>query len=122
MSKKIAAQVARGHQIRAQMKDLKEELASIEADLIEAGGGEDAEGRKAIVVESAPAIAAPEKIEDAQGIAGDHFGKLFEKVVTYKPVKSFREVAGALLTKAKAGRLISLCEKAKAPYIKWSGS
>ena len=120
MSKKIEALVTRGHHIRAQMKDLKDELAGIEHSLIDAGGGEDADGRKATVIESAPSIAVPENIDDAQGIAGEHFGKLFEKVVTYKPVKSFREVAGALLTKAKAGRIISLCEKPKAPWIKWS--
>lgn len=120
MSKKIEALVSRGHHIKSQIKDLSAELKDIEAALLEAGGGEDADGRKAVVIESAPAIVVPDSIEDAQGIAGEHFGKLFEKVVTYKPVKSFREVAAALLTKAKSARLISLCEKSKAPWIKWS--
>jgi hypothetical protein len=119
MSKKIQTLVSRGHIIKSQIKDLSVELKEIEAELIEVGGGEDAEGRKAVVIESTPTIAAPEDIEDAKAIAGEHFGKLFEVVKTHKPVKSFREVAAALLGK-KAGKLIALCEKPKAAWLKWS--
>lgn len=50
MSKKIEAFVTRGHHIRAQMKDLKDELTGIEASLIDSYGSEDADGRKATVV------------------------------------------------------------------------
>jgi hypothetical protein len=123
MSKKIqdAIQdaVKRGSAIKAQIKDLSAELKEIETFLIEAGGGEDADGHTAKVIESTPVIAAPEDIEDAKALAGEHFGKLFEVVKTHKPVKSFREVAAALLGK-KAGKLIALCEKPKAAWLKWS--
>lgn len=112
MSKKIEALVTRGHHVRGQMNVLKDELTGIESSLI------DADGRKTTVVESDPSIAVSENIEDAQGVACERFGKLFEKVVTYKPVKSFCEVTAALLT--KAARIISLCEKPKAPWIKWN--
>lgn len=120
MSNKIQALVTRGHQVKAQIKDLSAELKEIEEKVIEAGGGEDADGRKAQVVESAPTISTPDDIEGAQAIAGESFSKLFDVVKTHKPVKGFREVAKALLTKAKCAKLIALCEKQKAPWVKWS--
>lgn len=119
MSKKIQTLVTRGHIIKSQIKDLSAELKEIEAELIEVGGGEDADGRKATVIEASSTLSAPEDIEDAKTIAGEHFGKLFELVKTHKPVKSFREVAAALLGR-KAGKLIALCEKPKAAWLKWS--
>lgn len=120
MSKKIEALIQRGYQLKDQIKDLTTELKDIEGKLMEAGGGELEDGRKVIVIESAPSITAPEDISEAQAIAGDAFGKLFEVVKTHKPVKSFREVAAAVLTKAKAAKLIKLCEKPKAPWLKWA--
>lgn len=119
MSKKIQDAVKRGTAIKAQIDDLKSELKEIEVVLIEAGGGEDADGHKAKLIEASSTLSAPEDIEDAKAIAGEHFGKLFELVKTHKPVKSFREVAVALLGK-KAGKLIALCEKPKAAWLKWS--
>lgn len=121
MSKKIEAQVTRGHQIKAQIKDLTAELKGIEAELLEAGGGEDADGRKATVIEATTTLAEPEDIEAAKALAGDEaFKKLFEKSTSHKPVKSFREIAQALLTPAKARKLIELCEKPKAAWLKWA--
>lgn len=119
MSKKIQTLVTRGHIIKSQIKDLNGELKEIEEALIEVGGGEDDDGRKAVVIEASSTLSAPEDIEDAKAIAGEHFGKLFELVKTHKPVKSFREVAAALLGR-KAGKLIALCEKPKAAWLKWS--
>lgn len=119
MSKKIQSLVTRGHIIKSQIKDLNGELKEIEAALIEAGGGEDADGRKATVIEATTTLSSPEDIEEAKAIAGEHFSKLFEVVKTHSPVKSFREVAAALLGR-KAGKLIALCEKPKKAWLKWS--
>lgn len=47
-----------------------------------------------------------------------HFKKLFEKVTSYTLVKGFRDIAGALLTAAKASRLIKLFEKPNSAYVK----
>lgn len=120
MSKKIESLVTNGHALKAQIKDLTAELKEIEAQLLEAGGGEDPEGRKALVIESKPTVGTPEDITQAQAIAGDCFGKLFEKTIVYKPVKSFADVAKALLPKAKAAKLVALCEVIKKPYLKWA--
>lgn len=120
MSKKIQSLVSRGHIIKSQIKDLSAELKEIEAALIEVGGGEDETGNKAAVIESKPTIATPEDISEAQTLAGEAFGKLFEVVKTHKPVDAFREVARALLPKKAAEKLIALCEKPKKPWLKWS--
>jgi hypothetical protein len=119
MSKKISALVTRGTALKAQIKDLGTELKEIEAALIEAGGGENDDGNKAIVIESAPTIAAPEDLDEVRELLGEHFGKCFDKVVSYKPVKSFREVVSALAGR-KAGKIITACETPKKPWLKWS--
>lgn len=121
MSKKIEALVLRGTEVRARIDELKAEMAEITENLIEAGGGLHPEtGHKALLIEPKPMIVMPESLDDVQALAGEHFGKLFETVKSHKPVKSFEDVAKALLPKGKASKLIALCQKAKTPFLKWS--
>jgi len=46
------------------------------------------------------------------------FKAIFTRVVAYKPVKAFREVAAALLSKKQATELIEACEVPQDPYVK----
>jgi|GEM_PF-4238153 hypothetical protein len=60
------------------------------------------------------------KIDQIRTVAGDAFAKLFTKVVRFDPVKSFRDVAAAVLTPAKAKKLVGMCEVAGAPRVKFT--
>jgi len=115
--------VTEGAKLKARIKADSERLKEISERLVAEGAGEyhGAEGVKAIVVVPGPSLKpAAETIDALKTTLGDSFGKLFDRVVSYKPVKSFREVAGALMTKAKATRLIVQCEVAATPFVKWS--
>ncbi len=50
----------------------------------------------------------------------DNFKALFERNVTFKPKKGFREIAGAILKKPALKKLFALVEKQKAPFVKFS--
>lgn len=57
----------------------------------------------------------PENAEQAKALAGEHFDKLFKRVVSFVPVEGFEPVTNALLVGAKnqplktAKELITLC-------------
>lgn len=50
----------------------------------------------------------------------DLFKKLFDRIITYKPVANFRSVIAAILTPAKAQKVIQLCEVETQPYVVFS--
>lgn len=118
--------VAEGARLKQTIKDGTARLKEIEAFLIEnagVGAHNDSDGNTATVVQPTDSIALPaddESTAKVREIMGDNFGKLFERSVSHKPVKGFREVAAALLGKRSFTRLINLCSVAKSAYVKWS--
>lgn len=116
--------VTRGAQLDAKIKTLGEELKGIRAHLVSAGHGEHRgeNGERALVVFPSPVIKPDaDAIADAQICAGRAaFGKLFERVVSFKPRKGFREIASAVLTPAKCKKLIERCEVESAPQVRFS--
>jgi len=118
----VAASVDRGWSLKQRIEADREELKKIETTLIELGPGEYAgdSGRRAQVIQPSPAIKPKtEAVETARELIGDEptFKKLFEKIVTWKPAKSFREVAAAILPKNKLTKVIETCEVDCAAYV-----
>jgi len=118
----IPALVSEGTKLKETIKANQARVKEIEGLLIAEGAGDyqDKDGHVAKVIQPSSSVGMPDDLEGAREIAGDSFGKLFDRVITFKPVKSFKEVAAALLTKGKANKLIGLCESAKTAYVKWS--
>lgn len=119
----IAAAVAQGARLKDEIRVRTDELKDLEKQLIACGAGkyEGLHGEECNVIAPGPGIKpGDEDIAACKEIAGEHFGKLFEKVTSFKPVKSFREVAAALLTKAKCAKVIAAVEKASSPFVKWA--
>ena len=117
-AEEIAGLVAEGTAIKTHIKEKKVRLDEIEAQLIAAGAAKHA---GCIVIQPSPGIKpSQETIAEVKGLVKTFFSKLFVRTVTYAPVKNFRDVARALLTPAKAQRVIALCETSNSPFVKWS--
>lgn len=108
--------VALDERIKADSARLRE----IKAALVAAGPGDyqGAEGARAAVIDVGSSIKLVD-LDAARLLAGDAFGKLFDRITSHRPVKAFREVAAALLPKAKARRLIEACEVENAPQVRF---
>lgn len=120
----IAALVADGAELDSKIKAQSERLKEIKAQLVALPPAIYAadNGRTAQVIAPSPAIKPKEEaIDAAREEIGDEplFKKLFERVVTWRPVdaKSFRRVAAAILPKGKVARVIDLCEVESQPYV-----
>jgi hypothetical protein len=119
----ISDLVEEGALLDAAIKDKALRLKTIKALLIPLGPGEylsSSSGRKAIVIQPERALKpTAAAIASARPIAGTAFSKLFERVVAWKTqdAKTFRQVALALLTPAKAQRIIALCEVDNPAYV-----
>lgn len=127
MSKALAPTIpdliTEGAQIRDRQSADKKRLEEINAILIAAGGTHEHGGHKAQVIAPAASVAFPKSKEDQEklrDICGDNFGKLFEREVSFFPVKAIKEVAAAILTKGALNKLFDLCSVEKTPYVKWS--
>lgn len=121
----IAKLVTRGHALKGEINERTTELKEIEAQLIEKHGAGSLQGAGAaqctVIIPNAGIKPDAAAIEACQSVAGAAaFKKLFEKVVTFKPVASFGAVAAALLSPAKAAKVIGLCEKSSSPFVKWA--
>lgn len=77
------------------------------------------EGARVTVTFPTAGIACLQGEEDAalREITGAAFGKLFEKRVTFSPVKSFREILSAVLPKPKAKKVLALVESPSTPKV-----
>lgn len=121
--KNVEPLVTEGALLKARIKADSERLKEITESLVTEGPGEyhGAAGEKALVIVQGPSIKpTAETIDELKASLGDSFGKLFDRVVSFKPVKAFREVAQAILPKGKAAKVISRCEVDSTPYVKWS--
>lgn len=122
MSKHISALVSEGHKLKETIKLSGSRLKEIESALIEAGIGDhvDGDGHVAKVIQPSSAITTPADLDTVRDLLGDAFSKAFEKSISFKPVKAFKEVVGALLDKRKAAKVIAACEVEKSAYVKWA--
>lgn len=119
----IEALVDEGRALKARIAADGDRLKEISVELVTLGSGtyEGSNGSKATVVVPSPSLKpTSEAVEKYREELGPVFKKLFDAVTTYKPVKAFREVAGALLTPAKARKIVEACEVPGTPYVKFS--
>ncbi len=119
----IPTLIAEGASIKARVKADAARLKEIEAELIRQGAGkhEGDNGASCTVIIGAAAIKLPkDAVDKVRELLGEeHFKTLFDRTVGYAPVKGFRDVAAAVLTEAKARKIIALCETPASPYVKW---
>lgn len=123
MATDITKLVTEGFALKREIETKQARLKEIADALVERGAGTYEDGKGAsctVVVPSAGIKPSEEDVEVCKDIAGEHFAKLFEKAVSFKPVKAFREVAAALLSKAKCAKLIAQVEKASSAFVKWA--
>jgi len=126
MSKnKTASIVTEGYTIRVRIKELQKELKDLETELMEYGVGEyeDSDGQRALVIQPKDSFGTPKEaqaFEAVKELLGETFPKLFERTITYSPVKSFEDVAKALLPPKVFKKVLDLMRVGKAAYIKWS--
>ncbi len=125
MNSEVSDLVDEGVRLQASMKENKKRLEEITSELIKRGAGEHTgtAGRKALVICPSAAVKTPkddDSLARVRKLAGSLFSKLFDKKVSYTPVKSFREVAAAVLTPAKAAKVIAECEEEPKSYVKFS--
>jgi hypothetical protein len=108
-------------QLERRIKDDKKRLDEIKAQLVKLPpgtylGGADA---KAQVIQPEPGIrpAADAAVQAVDFVGPIAAKKLFNRIVSYKPVKDFRAAARAALTPAKAEKVIAMCEVAAGKYV-----
>ena len=107
--------------LKQEIKTALEDLAKVEAQLIDKGGGSYQGLEETHVVTVFTAVpAGPGKVSyelkaddeaAARKLAGDVFPKLFTRVESFKPVDAFPNVAAAVCTPAKAEKLVELCKR-----------
>lgn len=119
--------------LRAERDGLSEEIAAIELQVIERGPGKhtgEGEGHEVTVVAAVPGRPGkvfytlddkdPDKLKameaKARELAGEEFGNLFDRHVSYTPCEGFEAVAPKLLTPAKARDLLALCAREGKAY------
>lgn len=122
---KITVLIAEGASLKARIEADSKRLKEINDQLISelpAGKHEGNDGTACSIVVPSPSVKpSAEDIDAVRQLAGDEaFKKLFDRMVSFKPVKAFREVLGAITDKRTAGRVLSLVEKEATPYVKWA--
>lgn len=117
--------VRRGRDLDLEIKAKTDELKKIKQRLIAAGAGEHegTDGAKALVIFPSPKIApAEENLGKVEKLIGPkRFTKLFDQVVSFRPVKAFREVLHALATDTtQEADVLALCESESAAQVRFS--
>lgn len=110
---------AEGASLKAKIKDASARLKDIEAELQKDGPQKYTE---CTVVAESSQVMVPEGDDDeqVQKLAGDHYGKLFEKVTAWKCVKGFTDVVNAIFPARTAEAILKRCTKTKAGFVKWN--
>ena len=120
-----AALIAEGAALKAKIAKDSERLKEI-ADAVIAklppGKHEGNDGAACTIIAPSPSVKpSAEDAEAVREIAGDDaFKKLFERVVSFKPVKAFREVLAAITDKRTTAKVLSLVEKDSTASVKWA--
>jgi hypothetical protein len=104
-------------EIDAKTKELKKIKALLVT--LDAGDYFGDSGRIAKVIHPAPKIApAATQIEPLREAIGDaDFKTLFDRIVTWKPVKECRSVAVRILSPGQLKKFLSFCEQDSSPYV-----
>lgn len=120
----VKALVSEGSLLKSEIKAKSERLKQITDQLVELEAGDytGEHGEICKVIQPGPGIKPnAADCEAARELCGDEaFKKLFDREVSYSPKKAFRDLAAALLTPAKAAKVIALCEKVSTAFVKWS--
>jgi hypothetical protein len=116
--------IAEGASLKSRITADTARLKEIEADLLRAlpaGEHQGANGATCRIVTPGPAVKPDAEAVDAvRQVAGDDvFRKLFERAVSFKPVKAFREVLAAITDKRTTAKVLALVERESTPYVKW---
>jgi len=123
-AKSIPDLVSRYVVICAQQEALEKERCDLRDILVQKGKGalRGANGETIQVIYPDPKIQVQaDKIElIKERIGEENFKTLIERVVTWKPVKSCRDVANRVLTKLQLRQFLGLTESECAPYIRIS--
>lgn len=108
-----------GQKLHQEIKDKKKRLDEIAAELLKGDTGKFPE---CTVVGESSQVVVPEGDDDTrvQALAGDHYGKLFEKVQSWKCVKGFTDVVNAIFPARTAEAILKRCTKPKAGFVKWN--
>jgi len=122
---------------REQLADLEAEQAADLSTIIALGPGKhsgEGEGHELQVIAASYGSASTvyheleetkEAEEKAREIAGEHFAKLFDRVVCFRPAQGFADIARVLLTPAKLRDILLLCIRTRGgssgrkAYITW---
>lgn len=110
---------AEGAALKASIKDASARLKEIETTLLEGGPGKFEE---CTVVGESSQVVVPEGDDDTrvQELAGEHYGKLFERVTSWKCVKGFKDVVAAVFPARTAEAILKRCTKSKSGFVKWN--
>lgn len=110
---------AEGATLKATIKDASARLKEIETELLKDGPGKFEE---CTIVGESTQVVVPEGDEDeqVQKLAGEHYGKLFERVTSWKCVKGFKDVVTAIFPARTAEAILKRCTKTKAGFVKWN--
>lgn len=110
---------AEGASLKANIKAASERLKEIETELLKDGPQKYEE---CTVVGESTQVIVPEGDDDEQvkKFAGEHYGKLFERVTSWKCVKGFKDVVTAIFPARTADAILKRCTKTKAGFVKWN--
>lgn len=108
-----------GQKLNEEIKGKKKRLDEIAAALLQDGPGKFPE---CTIVGESSQVVVPDGDDDTrvQELAGENYGKLFEKATSWKCVKGFTDVVNALFPTRTAEAILKRCTKAKAGFVKWN--
>lgn len=110
---------AEGASLKETIKTASTRLKEIETELLKDGAQKYPE---CTVVGESSQVIVPEgdDNERVKELAGEHYGKLFERVTSWKFVKGFTDVVNALFPARTAEAILKRCTKAKSGFVKWN--
>jgi len=108
-----------GQKLSEEIKAKKKRLDEISAELLKGGAGKFEE---CTVVGESSQVVVPDGADDerVKELAGEHYGKLFERVTSWKCVKGFADVINAVFPTRTAEAILKRCTKPKAGFVKWN--
>ncbi|WP_395753327.1 hypothetical protein [Prosthecobacter sp.] len=108
-----------GQKLNEEIKAKKKRLDEIIAELLK---GEPGKFPECTIVGESTQVIVPEGEDDerVKELAGEDYGRLFEKVTSWKCVKGFGDVVNALFKTQTANAILKRCSKVKSGFVKWN--
>ena len=113
--------------LRARMKEDGKRCEEIDAVLFKSGAGRytGLRDEQLLVVFPGPGLETPRDEKDLAALRGDILGDadfktLFERVVSWRPVKSCRDIAVRILTPMQLKKFLVACEVPSQPQVRFS--